>query len=586
MANWLDQGYRKSVVDEIESNENITRKRFEQRKFDVYRNRQDRYVIERLEEELKPDFVSRMRKVLSINPCKRIVDEMASLYKDEPDRSFSDASEKEKEQIEELYHYGMVDAKMRLANAYYKLHDQCALFIAPREGVIDVRVLSPKDYDVIPDSVNPEKAQSYILSVWDLDQNASYRTVPDEQYRSNDQLNQTIADDSDRKQNKSYVVWDKEFHFTMNSNGDITSELVNNPIGILPFIDIAMEKDFQFFVRRGSGTVEFTIDLLTQLSDLASISRMQGYSQAIISSDQEPKPMVVGPDRIIWLKKDPNNPQSNPTFEFVSPSPDLSGSLEIIDSQVKMFLSSQGIDASVVSGKGEKRTFASGVDHLLANIDKFQASQQDMSLFRWVEYQLFEILRLWSNAYQNVTLNGLIDELRIATISDNVEMSIQFASPHSVRTQSETEDSVIKLMESGLMSREQGIMRLYEVDESKAEEIISDIDGQDPLKQIGETSDVQDAVDSADVPIKAGDLATNLGGQKASDAALNGAQVQALVDLVARVAAGEIPRDSAVNIAMVGFLLDKAQAESIISTAGTTFKVAVNEVPQGNEVAN
>lgn len=477
MANWLDGSYRKRVIDEIEADENQSRKRFEQRKFDVYRNRQDRYVIEKLEAELKPDFVQRMRKVLSINPCKRIVDEMASLYKDEPERDFSDASDKEKEQIDSLYHFGMVDAKMRLANAYYKLHDQAALFIAPRDGVIDVRVLSPKDYDVIPDSVNPEKAQSYILSVWDLDQHASYRSTTEDNYRSSDQANAMIADDSDRKGSKKiYVVWDKEFHFTMNGNGEIISELVNNPIGKLPFVDIAMEKDFQFFVRRGSGTVEFTIDLLTQLSDLASISRMQGYSQAIISSDQEPKPMVVGPDRIIWLKKDPNNPQSNPTFEFASPSPDLSGGLEIIDSQVKMFLSSQGIDASVVSGKGEKRSFASGVDHLLANIDKFQASQQDMSLFRWVEYELFEIMKLWSNAYQNVTIGGLKDELRIATIADSVNMSVKFSRPHSVRTQSETEDSVIKLLESGLMSRKQAIMRLYEVDESMAEEIITEID--------------------------------------------------------------------------------------------------------------
>lgn len=476
MANWLDSDFRSRVISEIESDENISRKRYEQRKFDVYRNRQDRYVIEKLESELKADFVQRMRKVLSINPCKRIVDEMASLYRSEPERNFANADEKQQEQIDNIYHYGMIDAKMRLANAYYKLHDQAALFVVPREGVIDIRVLSPKDYDVIPDEMNPEKAQSYVLSTWDVDQHASYRGEVEQGYRSNDQLNQNIADDSDRKQKKNYIVWDKDFHFTMNSNGEIIGEMIPNPIGKLPFIDIAMEKDFQFFVRRGSGVVEFTIDLLAQLSDLASISRMQGYSQAIISSDQEPKALVVGPDRVLWLKKDINNPQSNPTFEFASPSPDLAGSLEIIDSQVKMFLSSQGIDASVVSAKGEKRSFASGVDHLLSNLDKFQASQQDMSLFRWVEYELFEIMKLWSNLYQGVSEFGLIDQLKLATISEDVELSVKFDEPHSVRTQTETEDSVIKLIESGLMSRKQAVMRLYDVDEEKAEEIMKEID--------------------------------------------------------------------------------------------------------------
>jgi hypothetical protein len=480
MANWMDAEYRRAIVNEIESDENISRKRFEQRKFDVYRNRQAEYVIEKLEAELKPDFVSRMRKVLSINPSKRIVDEMASLYRQEPERSFSDVSESEQAQIDALYEHGKVDAKLRLANCYYKLHDQAALFVAPRDGVIDLRVLSPKDYDVVPDEMNPEKAQAYIFSVWDFDQNKSTRTDDgnfDQGYRSSDQLNQMIADDSDRKQKKLYIVWDREVHFTMNSDGAIVGEMIPNPIGILPFIDIAMEKDYQFFVRRGSGVVEFTLDLLAQLSDLASISRMQGYSQGVISSHEEPKPIAVGPDRILWLKKDPANPQSDPTFEFVSPSPDLAGSLEIIDSQVKMFLSSQGIDAAVVSGKGEKRSYASGVDHLLANLDKFQASQQDMAMFRWVEQQLFEIMRLWSNLYQGVSgPEALIDDLRQATISDDVEMTIKFCEPHAIRTQTETEDSVIKLMESGLMSRKQAIMRLYEVDEMKAEEIMEEID--------------------------------------------------------------------------------------------------------------
>jgi hypothetical protein len=146
-----------------------------------------------------------------------------------------------------------------------------------------------------------------------------------------------------------------------------------------------------------------------------------------------------------------------------------------------MFLSSQGLDASTVSGKGEKRSFASGVDHLLANIDKFQASQQDMSLFRWVETQLFDILRAWSNVLQGVRVGpvALNDSLQGGIIPESVELSIKFEAPHAVRTQTEVEDSVIRLMESGLMSRKQAIARLYEVSEDQAEKIIEEIDGED-----------------------------------------------------------------------------------------------------------
>jgi hypothetical protein len=494
MVNWQDADFRRLIINEITGEENLSRKRFEQRKFDVYRNRQDRYVIEKLESELKPDFVQRMRKVLSINPCKRIIDEMASLYRSEPERTFEGADERAQAQIDELYESAMVDAKMRLANAYYKLHDQCAIYVAPRDGIVDIRVLSPKDYDVIPDAENPERAQSYILSTWDSDLHSSYdesnaNSATHTDYYFNDKMNQNIADDSDRLARKTFIVWDRDVHFTMNGLGEVVSPIVPNPIGVLPFIDVAIEKDFQFFVRRGSGVVEFTIDLLAQLSDLASISRIQGYSQGVISSTEEPKPITVGPDRIMWLKKDPNAPPGfEPSFQFVSPSPDLAGGLEIIDSQVKMFLSSQGLDASTVSGKGEKRSFASGVDHLLANIDKFQASQQDMSLFRWVETQLFDILRAWSNVLQGVRVGpvALNDSLQGGIIPESVELSIKFEAPHAVRTQTEVEDSVIRLMESGLMSRKQAVARLYEVSEDQAEEIIEEIDGEDEEEEESE----------------------------------------------------------------------------------------------------
>lgn len=56
---------------------------------------------------------------------------------------------------------------------------------------------------------------------------------------------------------------------------------------------------------------------------------------------------------------------------------------------------------------------------------------------------------------------------------------------------------------------------------------------------------------------------------------LNGAQITSIVDLIQLVATGQIPRDSAINIIMVGFNLTKEQAESMIGSAGSEFKPVV-----------
>jgi hypothetical protein len=488
--NILDEAVRKKIIDEIGGSENLSRKRYEQRKFDIYRNRQAAYVLERLSDEFSSDTVQRMRKVLSINPCKRIIDQLGSIYAQEPERHFSgtddgpetQADESMEKKLEDFYHCNGVDPQMRLANRYYKLCDQAALYIVPKLGKIQPRALTPKDYDVIPDFNDPEQAFCYILNVFDVNL-YGVRNIPVKEntnrYNQNSRVPQDVSNDSDRaKLLQRFVWWTDEVHFTTNGYGTLTEAegIVPNPIKRLPFIDIANEKDFQFFVRRGNNIAEFTIDLLVQLCDLAEISRLQGYSQAIIYSIDEPKSLTVGPNRCMWIKQPADAQASQPKFAFESPSPDLANALEIINVQLKMFLSSNGLDSSVVSGDTPKRAFTSGIDHLLANIDKFQASQEDVDLFRRVETDLFDIMRLWSNEYQTVTGDDALNEdLQIGIIPDTVELEVCYPEPSVVETKKDKEDSTIKRWDNDLLTTKDALKELYEFDDIKADEYLLEL---------------------------------------------------------------------------------------------------------------
>lgn len=500
---------RKKIIDEIKGSENIARKAREQRKFDIYRKRQDEYVLARLIAEFDAETVKSMRKVFSINPAKRIVDEQASLYVDEPERHFASAddaevSEEEVKQIKELYKCGNVNPQMRLANRYYKLHSQACVYVLPKDGKIMARALTPKDYDVIPDADDPEKAFAYILNVWDKDA----ANVPsasgvdpvdwtDKRYEDGkgetDKRNQQIADINDRKAAlERYVWWTEEFHFTTNGKGEIVSEahvdeasgesspLGPNPIGKLPFVDIANEKDFSFFVQIGSDVTDFVIDFLVQLSDLANTVRFQNYSQAIFASVTQPKGITVGPNKVLWLQIDPNaDAGTRPEFSFVSPTPDIMGTLEMLNVQLKMFLSSVGLNPGTVSGKNEMEKFTSGIDHLLSNLDKFKASKEDIDIFYKAEQSVFELFVAWHDVMFDVSEEGksLDEDLRTTRIAiDKVKVDISYQEPQSVMTQSEIETSCITKLEKKLMTRKEAIKRIYNVDDSRAEEIMAEID--------------------------------------------------------------------------------------------------------------
>jgi phage-related protein (TIGR01555 family) len=68
-------------------------------------------------------------------------------------------------------------------------------------------------------------------------------------------------------------------------------------------------------------------------------------------------------------------------------------------------------------------------------------------------------------------------------------------------------------------------------------------------------------------------------GENVQAQVLNGAQVTSLVDIVARVANEEIPRDAGVEIVMLAFQVDKPKAEALMGTAGKGFKPKEEPAP-------
>jgi hypothetical protein len=510
MADILDPGVRKLVIEEILGEENQKRKEESLKRFEIYRERQRLFLERALLKEFSKETVDEFRKVTSVNLAKRIVDELASIYTTEPSRTFQtksgELSENELEQINNLYAKSTSNVKLKRANRWFELFDQGAIQVLPMNGIVDARVLAPHQYDVIPKDSDPETGEVYIISIFDkhrllsgsaggrsfeLSDPPSFNSSYSNYY--SDYRNQKIGDADDFKKAMNFVWWSKDWNFITDGRGSMLDESGNvviqpneseimNPIQTLPFIDIAREKDFEFWVRHGSSVTEFSIEFLVLLCDIFNIHKMQGYSQAIIFSEKVPANMRVGPNHILHIPLDPNK-EVQPRFEFASPSPDMASSLELAETFMRLFLTSRGIDPKTVSGKAETQRFSSGIERLLAMIEKFEASKDSIDIFRGVEDKYFELMKKWSNAFQGVTKpNGktepLIDDLRIATIPEDAFVTVQFKGPEIVQTKSEREDSVIKQMQEGLLSRTEAIQEIRGVEEEVAKEIVQKIDSE------------------------------------------------------------------------------------------------------------
>lgn len=88
-----------------------------------------------------------------------------------------------------------------------------------------------------------------------------------------------------------------------------------------------------------------------------------------------------------------------------------------------------------------------------------------------------------------------------------------------------------------------------------------------------------DVTDPADLLGTSEGGTTPDGGTPVQATAMNGAQVSSLVEVVQATAKKELPRDSAIEIIMLAFQVDRAKAEALIGSAGLSFTVEPPPTP-------
>lgn len=479
----LNAGVRNLIIEEIEGQENLRRKEEHLKRAQVYNDFQRDYVLKMLTNEFSAQTVSEMRTCTSINLTKRMIEEMASIYKRKPEREFTEVTEAQEEIIEKIYQDAKVDTFLKRANQKFKLHNQCAIQVIPKAGKICLKLLSPHQFDVIPMADDPEMPFAYVISsidrTWIESSNEGATDIQGNYHGSknrsqSDKQNQKIADEDDWKlEQKRYVIWTAEMNMVMNGKGQIL-EANPNPIGMLPFIDISDEKDFEFWVKKASGVVEFSLDFSVVLSDTCNTNRLQSYAQPVIVAEKVPESVRVGPQNILFLPIDPSRPEVRPSFEFANPNPDLKASLDLQDRLISYFLTSRGISPKTISGDGSTEKFNSGLERLLAMIERFEASQSDIDLFITVEEKLYDLIRAWYSV--TVGTEVLDEKYNLGSWPEESQIRVKFLGPEIVQTDSDKLDSIIKKLDAGLITKAEAIAELKEIPLDEAEEKAKEIE--------------------------------------------------------------------------------------------------------------
>lgn len=493
----LDIEFRKNVIDEIESNENVKRKDQAKKRYEVYKDNTKQYVLEMMksesqDKEIVNEIINRMA---NISFCKKIISKKAMVYKDGVKRTITEIDPIEQEKVDDIYDYVNMNSQMKKTNRYAELFKNAIVGIlpysCPKTGKYYYMpsVLAPFLYDVIEDYQNPEMARCIITSYYTKGSSSNYAPenmsgyreydVAGIGFRAGDGKDQMIADSpaDDGINGKEYIWWSTLYHFTTDNKGNIIpgkqSEDLLNPIQELPFYNFSQEQDGHFWAVGGEDIIDGSILLNMLLSDLFYIAKYQGMGIGYMFGKGVPKNLKVGASSFVTLEMKDGDP--TPQIGFVTSNPPIQSHLDMIETYVALILSTNKLDTSSVQTKLSATNAASGVHEIILRSENTEDLEDQQEIYKDGEPELFEIMKKWHNLYY--FQNALVEDLQeIGPINEDTEIKIKFKQPSQYMTEKEKLEVIKIRRELELDSLIDSIMRDNpELTEEEAKEKLAKI---------------------------------------------------------------------------------------------------------------
>jgi hypothetical protein len=134
-----------------------------------------------------------------------------------------------------------------------------------------------------------------------------------------------------------------------------------------------------------------------------------------------------------------------------------------------------------VSGSPQASTASSGVEKLLQMVEKFEASQEDVSLFEKVESKLFNVISCYIKAFRGERVDGdlILSDIYQIQLPENdaaINLQVEFAKPEMIKTEMELLEIAQKEIDMGLMSRVHVLMNLKKMTKEQAIQHIKEVD--------------------------------------------------------------------------------------------------------------
>jgi len=465
----LDQKVRTQIIDEILSTENQVRKADAFRRYQCYKDRTSSYVVGKLLAQFDSATVTEMGYALSnISFVRKVIDKLARVYKYGVERFVPD-NETETEALQDTARELDFNSQMKKSNRFYKLFRNTLVMISPVRATLDddedkytleVRPLAPYLYDVVEHYEQREQAVCVVLSNYEPVSFSPISSAPtpispgpvpvvvnpdgrkfigapmDGFGNGRDEIIADAPADQGKEDRREFKFWSKNYHFTCYANGDFVDETRDNPIGELPFVNLADDQDGSFWALGGDDLVEGAILCNALITHINHVGVTQGYGQIVMIGENLPRNIRVGPNKAVLLPFKGQEGEPQPSFAFHTANPPLQELRGLVEMYVALLLSTNNLSTSgVASQLNGTAGFASGIAMILDKAESMEDIEDQRQVFQDAEPEIWGIYSKWHQLYSDQKL--LVDVLQAIPFPSDPNVVVRFADPAPIMSEQE-----------------------------------------------------------------------------------------------------------------------------------------------------
>lgn len=342
---------------------------------DIYENNLLDYVLKSLANQLSPkSYAMAIHRLVPINIFPRVVDKISNIYQQGVIRDIKDGDDSDEATLSWLVGTMRINDTMHNGNTLFNACKSTLLhpYVDKKTALPALRVIQNDRFIVLSeDPINPMRPTTVILLAGKRGDLDIY-----------------------------WVYTDTDFAVVLSDGTIDRAEMARlenpegiNPIGRLPFVYVNSSA-LRLCPYPDIDAIRMTEVIPVMLTDLNLAAMFQSFS-ILYGIDLSIEDMTYAPGAFWFLKSDSTGSElgkeTKPEIGTLKPEVDFQEVLNLIQSQLSMWLGTKGIRANGV-GELTQQNFASGISKIIDEMDTLDIRQSQCATFSDAESELWDLI--------------------------------------------------------------------------------------------------------------------------------------------------------------------------------------------------